>query len=121
MAALLPSIILVVVGLGIAVCAWLFREGKIKRNYLLGIRTPSLMASDAAWYAGHRAAAPWLLAAGSVAVVAGIASMYVDSSASGAVQFAGLVLMLLAVIAGTVVAVRTVKRRGLGTGNPAHR
>ena len=31
-------------------------SGKLRRNHIAGIRTPSLLASDAGWRAGHRAA-----------------------------------------------------------------
>lgn len=39
-------------------------SGLLPRNHIAGIRTPSVMASDAAWRAGHRAAIPviWLTA-----------------------------------------------------------
>lgn len=36
-------------------------RGKLGRNQGIGIRTKRTMASERAWQAGHRAAAPWLL------------------------------------------------------------
>ncbi|WP_092521203.1 SdpI family protein [Actinopolyspora saharensis] len=35
-------------------------RGKLGRNQAIGIRTKPTMASERAWQAGHRAAAPWL-------------------------------------------------------------
>ncbi|WP_246300259.1 SdpI family protein [Actinopolyspora biskrensis] len=35
-------------------------RGKLGRNQRVGLRTKRTMASERAWQAGHRAAAPWL-------------------------------------------------------------
>jgi hypothetical protein len=51
-------------------------RGGVAANGLVGIRTPALRSSDAAWRAGHRAAVPILIA------------LTVVSAAAGAVVFA---------------------------------
>lgn len=55
-----------VVDVGIA---GLISAGQLPRNGLVGIRIPSTRRSDAAWDAGHRAAAPALQASGLAALV----------------------------------------------------
>lgn len=55
-----------VVDLGIA---GLIAAGQLPRNGLVGIRTRSTRRSDAAWEAGHRAAAPTLRISGVAALV----------------------------------------------------
>ena len=47
----LPAVLLLA---GIATIAG--ARGTLRRNHLFGIRIPSLLASDEAWTAGHRAA-----------------------------------------------------------------
>jgi uncharacterized membrane protein len=45
------------------------RTGRLSRNYLVGIRLPSTMKSDAAWHAAHRASA-WSIAVAGVVLLA---------------------------------------------------
>ncbi|GAA1344223.1 SdpI family protein [Arthrobacter roseus] len=52
-----------VVGALLFVMARQGRRGTIARNGSFGIRLPAVMASDASWEAGHRAAAPRILTA----------------------------------------------------------
>lgn len=51
--------LLFLAGLFIALAHWA-EKGNLERNSLIGIRTPATLQSDAAWEAGHRAAAPAL-------------------------------------------------------------
>ena len=46
-------------------------RGNVAANGLVGIRTPALRSSDAAWRAGHRAAVPILVALTIVSAAAG--------------------------------------------------
>lgn len=49
------AIVFPLLGLLIAVVCQLAGSGRLKRNAFVGIRLPSVMASDEAWRAGHRA------------------------------------------------------------------
>lgn len=48
------------------------RRGTLKRNPVLGVRTPSTLRSDEAWIAAHRAGAPQLAIGGWGVIVAGL-------------------------------------------------
>lgn len=56
-ALILPAASLISVGLLLGWTAHASRTDGLERNALIGIRTRATMASDAAWHAGHRAAA----------------------------------------------------------------
>ena len=47
--------------------------GRLRRNSLVGIRIPSTLATDTAWAAGHRAAAPLNTALGAFGLVLALA------------------------------------------------
>ena len=70
-------VILLGAGLAILVTALLAAGGRLPRNYVAGIRTPSLLRSEQAWRAGHAAAAPWLLGAGAVVTIGAVALLAV--------------------------------------------
>jgi hypothetical protein len=61
-------------------------RGELVRNTQMGIRTPATLASDDAWLAGHRAAAPWLVAAAAGAVVPGCITLFRPSSSTMALS-----------------------------------
>lgn len=93
--------LLIAAGALLAVVAIRSRRGSLPRNWIVGIRSTSTLASDAAWVAAHRAAAP-SLAFGSVgSVVAGIALAFRPSNRVGlAIVLVGLVWLLTFVVAG---------------------
>lgn len=62
---LLPCIYMIV-GLTMIVLATLMKNGSLKRNRLVGIRVPSVMASDEVWTYVHMKAAPRFVALGIV-------------------------------------------------------
>ncbi|HET8957262.1 MAG TPA: SdpI family protein [Microcella sp.] len=72
------------------------RDGALGRNRAVGIRTSATLASDAAWQAAHRAAAPLVQKAAAVAgtfAVVGIAAMLWTPPAWEAAVFPTVVVM----------------------------
>ena len=67
-----PGVVLIVAGMGIAVVAWAAAAGRLKRNWIAGLRLRSTMRSDSAWLAAHRKARVPFLATGTVMVIGGI-------------------------------------------------
>jgi hypothetical protein len=85
-AALLPAVSLLVLSALTHALAMTAADGRLDRNSLVGIRTKATRASDVAWTAGHRAAAPRLRTASRVGYAAAAASI-VASAISAAVRW----------------------------------
>ncbi|WP_091503249.1 SdpI family protein [Microbacterium sp. cf332] len=96
-----------------AAIIWMARaaaSGKLKRNSLAGIRTPTTMASDEAWLAAHvRAKRPTLVAGYVACVIAACTLLPISTTALTIGVLIGAVLMLLVMLwatrVGTKVAV----------------
>lgn len=92
--------------------------GRLRRNWFAGIRVGAVMASDAAWRAGHRAAAPLMIATGGLGLllagilgfVHGIGPRSIADRLDPSWVLIGYVVALLAgSIAFTVVALRAAR------------
>ena len=57
--------------------------GQLGRNQTIGIRTRATMASDEAWTRGHEAALPWMRAAATGGLAAGLACAGVGMAVEG--------------------------------------
>lgn len=79
------------------------RRGMISPQARFGIRTPATGASPDAWYAAHRAAGPWVTAAGWVVTIAGLIIMLGQPSGGDAMRIAVFAAVVAA--AGVVWAV----------------
>lgn len=107
-AEIIPRIVLLVtmVGSG-ALLIWMARaaaSGKLKRNSLAGIRTPSTMASDEAWLAAHERAKGATLLTGYLSVAIGVFSLVpMPPAALGIMVLAGAILMVIVMMWGTRV------------------
>lgn len=66
------SVVLFAVAIAVSLTAWRAQAGRLRRQGLAGVRTPSAMVDDAAFDRANRAAAPVLYAGASVAAVLGI-------------------------------------------------
>lgn len=90
--------------------AWAAGTGRLKRNQLVGIRTPASMRSDQAWVAAHRAAlrlTPLYLLIGAVVAIALVSAVATAASPGpviliGAIGYGVLVpvLIVTAIVAG---------------------
>jgi hypothetical protein len=69
------GMVLFIAGVLIVAMAALGAAGRLPRNFLAGVRIPSTMRSDAAWVAGHRAAAAPLTFLGISVAVLGLWDM----------------------------------------------
>ncbi len=95
--------------LTLGILSW---RGRLRRNGLAGIRVGSLLSSDGAWKAGHRAAAPLLSACGGLGVVAALGlTLATGASANGdipasALLYCYLIVLVLTLVIATVIALR---------------
>ena len=103
--------ILAVLAVLVAVAVWLCSRGTIRPNHVVGIRTATFLASDAAWRTGHRAAIlPTLIAAVACVVVTVIAALDPALAEGNVALLINTTLVLLGVIVGAVVGTRAIKR-----------
>lgn len=97
----------IAVAVGVILCA----AGVIRRNPWVGLRIPSLFASDAAWKAGHRAAVLPVLCSTVVNVVLAILALTMMAASPGTVLiWVALVVLLAGTIIGAVLGSRAARR-----------
>ncbi len=95
------SVVLFAVAIAVCLTAWRGQAGRLRRQGLAGVRTPSAMVDDAAFDRANRAAAPVLYAGASVAAVLGIlvatlGSRFLGGPAAvivGGIAVGGLILL----------------------------
>ncbi|MGR6742176.1 MULTISPECIES: SdpI family protein [Microbacterium] len=110
-AEIIPRIVLFVTMAGSgALLIWMARaaaSGKLKRNSLAGIRTPSTMSSDAAWLAAHVRSKGATLVTGYVSVAIGVVSLVpMPPAALGIMVLVGAALMVIVMMWGTRVGIK---------------
>ena len=97
---LIAGIAMVIGGAGLILLGAMARAGRLTRQSIVGLRTKTTMASDEAWEAAHAAGAGWVVAAGVVLLVGGVAVMLADSETAGgviALIATGVMLLPLAI------------------------
>ncbi|MFS0712264.1 SdpI family protein [Microbacterium sp. 2P01SA-2] len=110
-AEIIPRIILLVTmgGAG-ALLIWMARaaaSGKLKRNSLAGIRTPTTMANDEAWLAAHVRSKSATLLTGYLSVAIGVISLVpMPPAALGVMVLVGAALMVIVMMWGTRVGIK---------------
>lgn len=101
---------LVMVGALLWWLAQVGQTGKLPRNGVVGIRTASTMQSDAAWEAGHRAAAPAVRYLALAQMLGGVLTLALGWFAQSPLTIPlGIGILLLTGIALVVVTATSVK------------
>ena len=77
-------------------------RNQLPRNWVAGLRTRTTMASDEAWYAGQRAGAGYVVAAGVVGVATGVIALFFSDPVAAAIILGGTALLLGLVVVGGV-------------------
>lgn len=92
-----------ILGAGTLWLAYLCATGRLKRNGLVGMRTRATMATDAAWYAAHRASAWSIAVAALILLAVGVWLLLArpgDVEARSAVLGTSLIVLVVVVIGG---------------------
>lgn len=97
-------------GVVIGVVGELAARGTLGPNGAAGIRIKSVMKSDAAWRAGHRAARLWLDGAGLCFVGGGLLNAFATRAVANPAVLIGMAAGLALVVAGSVFASRAARR-----------
>jgi uncharacterized membrane protein len=103
------AIIIVLAGLLVVWIAIRSRQGRLSRNYIAGIRTPSTMRSDEAFRIANKTAAPFSLAAGLLFIVSGAVTAVVPHHTASVVLPAGVVIAAIVAVVGGVKGVRAAR------------
>lgn len=100
----------VIAGIAITWTSRAAATGRLGRNSLAGIRTPTTMHSDETWSAAHGASRPWTDIGGGLAIVAGLSALIPMSEAMlTALGFAGAACLLGFTLGGAWVGVRAAR------------
>ncbi len=90
----------------LAIRSW---QGRLTRNYVAGVRTPSTMRSDEAFRIANKAAAPFSLVGGLLFVVTGVVSAVVPLHTASTVLLTGVVIAAVVLVVGGVRGVRAAR------------
>lgn len=103
--------VLIVAGAVVWWIGHLSADDRLRRNRLAGIRTPTTLASDDAWYAAQRAGAGWTKVGGIASALGGVAvAIFADDGPTlGVLVIVISVLTVSAVVGGAVVGVRAAR------------
>lgn len=106
-AALFLAVLLTVAGIGLIVVGRRAREGRLKRNRWVGIRTTLTLLSDTAWDAAHLAGGSKLSVAGYGPLVAGPLMLTGPNNGGGAtIVFSGLGWMVVWILVAGIIGTR---------------
>jgi uncharacterized membrane protein len=107
MAAATVMIVLGALVITIGVLGWL---GRLPRNRLAGVRTPTTLRSDSTFRVGNRAAGPATTLAGVLAIASGVTALLLPADDVASCVFVGAILLMVLVLIGAVQGVRAAGR-----------
>ncbi|MFT2708353.1 SdpI family protein [Clavibacter zhangzhiyongii] len=120
----IPALLLAVAALLVLGTTQLAAWGVLRRNGWIGIRTRPLLASDAAWRAGHRAALPALRGTCLPVAIGGVIGSVAAGAGMNSVASWGALLLVAGIAWGTFRAgraARAVTRRAEAERPPLRR
>jgi uncharacterized membrane protein len=103
------AIVLVLAGLVIVWVAIRSWQGRLSRNYVAGVRTPSTMRSDEAFRIANKVAAPFTLVAGLLFAVTGVVAAVLPLHTATVVLPTGVVIAAVVAVIGGVMGVRAAR------------
>ncbi len=106
---IVPAVILILVGLVLIVLAVASRQGRLPRNIVAGVRTPSTMRSDQAFKVANKVAAPLTAAGGAVLVLGGVLAAVLGKSSAGPVLTACALVCAVLCCGGAIKGVRAIR------------
>ncbi len=106
---IVSAVILILVGLVLIVVAVASWQGRLPRNALAGVRTPSTMRSDQAFKVANKVAAPLTTAGGVVLVLGGVLAAVLGKSSAGPVLIACAVACAVLCVVGAIKGVRAIR------------
>jgi uncharacterized membrane protein len=109
---LVPAIVEVFAGLVVLWTAIRMRQGRVPRNWGVGVRTPSTMRSDAAFATANKAAAPLAGMGGAIMAVCGVLAAALPKHLAGAFIFGGVGVFLVLCLLGAATGVRASRPAG---------
>lgn len=107
---IVASVVITLVGVGLAGMGVLSGRGRLPRNSFAGVRTRASMRSEEAFRAANRVAAPLTVAGGAVLVLIGIVSAFLPTRAAAACILGGVVAAGALCVVGGVLGSAVAKR-----------
>lgn len=106
---IVSAVILILAGLALIVVAVASWQGRLPRNALAGVRTPSTMRSDQAFKVANKVAAPLTAAGGVVLGLGGVLAALLGKSSAGPVLIACALACAVLCVVGAIKGVRAVR------------
>jgi uncharacterized membrane protein len=106
---IVPAVILILVGLVLVVLAVASWQGRLPRNIVAGVRTPSTMRSDQAFKVANKVAAPLTAAGGAVLVLGGVLAALLPNSAAAHVLLISALACAVLCCGGAIKGVRAIR------------